>query len=252
MSGAGDYGGAFGVGLPDREGNEADLVPPGDDWSDRPELADWALIFAAMTHYPTSSFRQAAELATQAAALADRAGVELVIDVTDHGVTLDSGKDGWEMDERFSGLAAEVQSAARGLGLVADLASVRFVQLGIDASDIDRVRDFWRAVLGYVDDPRRALGVTDIDDPLRWGPPVFFQDLEADPERQSQRNRIHVDLYVPADQAQTRIDAALAAGGRIVRDAEALFWVTIADPEGNEIDVAVITGREEELGSGDS
>jgi 4a-hydroxytetrahydrobiopterin dehydratase len=48
-----------------------------------------------------------------------------------------------------------------------------------------------------------------------------------------QRNRIHIDVSVPHDQAQARLEAALAAGGRLLSDAEApAFWV-LADPEGN-------------------
>ena len=53
-----------------------------------------------------------------------------------------------------------------------------------------------------------------------------------------QRNRIHIDLYLPEDQPQARIQAAVAAGGRIVNDAHAPGWWTLADPEGNEVDVA--------------
>ena len=243
------FGGPFGVCLADGEGNEIDVVPPSDDWDERPELSDWVLMFGAMTHYPVESDQAAAELAVQAAAIADAARVELLIDVRPEGVTFDSAKDGWEIDERFANMAAQLQAAARAQGLVADPAPLRFVQIGIDALDIDRVRDFWRAVLGYVDDPRRALGVTDIVDPLRWGPPVFFQDFEGDAARRAQRNRTHIDLYVPRDQAEVRIAAALAAGGRVVRDKEAPYWVTIADPEGNELDVAVITGRESVWGT---
>lgn len=243
-------GGPYGLCLADAEGNEIDVVPPGDDWADRSDLADWVLIFGAMTHYPVRSAALAAELVAQAAAIADAAEVELLIDTAPEGVTFDSGKDGWEIDERFAGVAAAVQAAARALGLVADVEPLRFVQLGIDAADIDRVQKFWWAALRYVDDVRRELGVTDLVDPLRCGPPVMFQHLEADEARRTQRNRIHVDLYVPADQAQRRIEAAMAAGGRIVRESEAPFWVTLADPEGNELDIAVITGREEAWGTG--
>jgi 4a-hydroxytetrahydrobiopterin dehydratase len=53
-----------------------------------------------------------------------------------------------------------------------------------------------------------------------------------------QRNRIHIDLYVPRDQAEARVAAALAAGGRVVYDERAPAWWTLADPEGNEVDVA--------------
>jgi 4a-hydroxytetrahydrobiopterin dehydratase len=39
---------------------------------------------------------------------------------------------------------------------------------------------------------------------------------------------------VPRDQAEARIDAAIAAGGSLVSDAEApSFWV-LADPQGNK------------------
>lgn len=245
-----DFGGPYGVCLADGEGNEVDAVPPGDDWAEHSEVSDWVLMFGAMTQYPVGSPRVAAELVTQAAAIADAAQVELVIDVRPEGVTFDSAKDGWEMDERFAVMAAALQAAARGLRLVADPEPLRFVQIGIDAADIEAVRAVWRAALGYVDDPRRDLGVTDIVDPLRVGPPVFFQDLDGDASQRAQRNRTHVDLFVPHDQAERRIAAALAAGGRVVRDSEAPYWVTIADPEGNEIDIAVVSGREAAWGTG--
>lgn len=41
------------------------------------------------------------------------------------------------------------------------------------------------------------------------------------------------------------MEAALAAGGRIVYEGNAPDAVTVADPEGNEVDIAVSAGREE-------
>ncbi|WP_460520624.1 VOC family protein [Flindersiella endophytica] len=238
--------GAYGVGFTDAEGNEADLLGP-DEVAGGAETADWRVVFGGMTFYQVAWGAPAAELVAAAAALADSAGLPLLIDVRPDGVTIDTGKDQWE-DPRFGELARSVQAAARRLGLTADLSRLRFVQLGIDAVDIPALREFWRVVLGYDNDPREF--VTDIFDPRRLSPPIFFQQLaDADSEgeqaRRAQRNRIHVDLFVPDDQAQARIDAALAAGGRIVYDAEAPEWWTLADPEGNEIDIAVSVGREE-------
>ena len=130
------------------------------------------------------------------------------------------------------------------MALSADTTRLRFVQIGIDAVDVPSIREFWRAVLGYEYDPRPE--VTDIYDPRRLNAPIFFQQMPAsEEERRKQRNRIHVDLFVPHDQARARIESALAAGGRIVYDDEAPEWWTIADPEGNEIDIAVSVGREE-------
>jgi 4a-hydroxytetrahydrobiopterin dehydratase len=49
-----------------------------------------------------------------------------------------------------------------------------------------------------------------------------------------QRNRIHIDVTVAADEAADRLAAALAAGGRLLTDQYARsFWV-LADAEGNE------------------
>ena len=55
---------------------------------------------------------------------------------------------------------------------------------------------------------------------------------------------------MPADQAQARVAAVVAAGGRIVRDTEAPAWWTLADPEGNELDIAVSVGRAERAALG--
>ena len=60
-----------------------------------------------------------------------------------------------------------------------------------------------------------------------------------------QRNRIHIDVYVPHDQAEARVAAALAAGGHIASDENAPEWWTLADAEGNEVDVAPWPDRDE-------
>jgi 4a-hydroxytetrahydrobiopterin dehydratase len=41
-----------------------------------------------------------------------------------------------------------------------------------------------------------------------------------------------------------RVAAVLAAGGRIVDDSHAPDWWTLADAEGNEVDVATTFGRD--------
>jgi pterin-4a-carbinolamine dehydratase len=239
------YVGQYYSTLADAEGNEVDVVPvvPGDELGEGPETADWRVLFGAMSFYPIASPSRAAELAVVVAGLADDAGLPLLVDLRPDGVTIDTGKDQWE-DQRFGDLARRVQAAARGMGLAADTTRLRFVQIGIDAVDIPAIRSFWRSVLGYEYDPRPE--VTDIYDPRRLNLPIFFQQMSASEEaRRKQRNRLHVDVFVPHDQARARIDSALAAGGRIAYDDEAPEWWTLADPEGNEVDIAVSVGREE-------
>ena len=58
-----------------------------------------------------------------------------------------------------------------------------------------------------------------------------------------QRNRVHLDVTVAHDVAEARVDAALAAGGRLVDDSHArAFWV-LADVEGNEACVSTWLDR---------
>jgi 4a-hydroxytetrahydrobiopterin dehydratase len=119
--------------------------------------------------------------------------------------------------------------------------SVQVIEIGIDALDAGAIRAFWRAVLGYVDEPGRFGAWDGLIDPLGQGPAVWFQRMDAP---RPQRNRIHFDVSVPHDEAEPRIRAALAAGGTLTYDAEApAFWV-LADAEGNEACVTTWQGRD--------
>jgi 4a-hydroxytetrahydrobiopterin dehydratase len=143
-------------------------------------------------------------------------------------------------------LAFGVTDAIRDLGLdtVALPPSARPVQtleLAIDALDIAAIRPFWKAVLDYVDEPGHEGPEDPIVDPVREGPALWFQQMDAP---RPQRNRIHFDITVPHDEAETRVAAALAAGGTLVSDAHARsFWV-LADGEGNEICVCTWQDRD--------
>jgi hypothetical protein len=196
--------------LTDTDGNEVDVVPGGD----LPGAPGWRAMFGGMAAYPSADPRVSADLAAAAARLADAAGIALLIDVRPEGVVLDSGKDEWERVPGFADLAAAVQAAAGAAGLAADPGALRFVQVGIDALDVAAVSRFWRAALGYVpsSDPR----LSDLHDPRELGPVVFLQPMDApgDDERRRQRNRIQLELLLPADRVAARTAAALAAGGR--------------------------------------
>jgi hypothetical protein len=229
-----DPSGPWGVMLPDDEGNEVDLVP-GDVV---PGTTDWQALFGAMVFYPTTSPTQSRRLVSAVAKLADDASTPLQIDLRQEGVTIDGSKDQWEDDAPNGGaafveLARRIQSAAYDLGLAPDPQPLRFVQVGIDAVDVDAVRAFWLTLLGYQPDPRAQ--VSDIYDPRRLNPVLFFQQLDANDERTKQRNRIHLELVVPHDQAQARIEAAVSAGGRVLEQSPERCL--LSDPEGNEMDI---------------
>ena len=188
------------------------------------------LAYAAATHFRTGSLVEGSELAESICELAEGSDGSPDVNLRSDGVTVrirvnERGR----LTEDHLALAGAISGAARELGADVDLSGLKEFQIAIDAMVISDVTPFWQSVLGYED-----IGGVLID-PRFEGPPIWFQQMDAP---RPQRNRIHLDLYVPQDQAQARVDAALAAGGRIVYDADAPEWWTLADPEGNEVDVA--------------
>lgn len=229
----GEGGAPYGVRHADPDGNEVDLVP-GDPLDG---AGDWQGVFSAIACYRVGSVEQQRALLVAAAELAEAAGFPLLVGARRGQVVLDSGKDRADPDAHgldldFTALAADLQRVARDLGAEPDPTAASFVQVMVDAADVDVVRAFWAAALGYV--PDRRDGLTDLVDPRRLGPVVLLQALDPDEtERRQQRNRIHLELTVPADAVPVRVAAAVAAGGRVV--AESSTSTTLADPEGNEL-----------------
>lgn len=195
-------------------------------------VEDWRLVFdGVQAHFATGSFAKGVELVAVVGLLADAADHHPDVDLryADVTVRLFTHEVG-DISDRDVALAQQISTAARELGIAADPSKVQTVRVSIDALDIAGVLPFWRAVLGY-----DQFGDEDAVDPLSRGPRLTFQHME---EPRPQRNRIHIDVTVPRDQAEVRIAAALAAGGRLVTDAHAPSWWTLADAEGNEVDVA--------------
>jgi pimeloyl-ACP methyl ester carboxylesterase/predicted enzyme related to lactoylglutathione lyase len=190
--------------------------------------------------FRAGSFSQGAAFASYLGDLGDLGNGRLDVDLRAEGVLLTLSHWFSFMIARDVLTAREITSRAEGAGLVADPSQVRSIQVSIDAADINGVLPFWEAVLGYeirVDE--------DVDDPLRTLPSFWFQQM--DPPR-TERNRIHIDVHVPYDEIQERIAKAVEAGGTVVNATHAPFWWTLADKEGNEVDVCGGYGREEAWG----
>ncbi len=191
----------------------------------------------ASTHFRTGSFAEGVALVDAIGRLGDAADHPPDVDLRPDGVTVRVGTRSAGLSERDLELAMQISAAARELGASVDLTGLQIVQVAIDALVIPDVLPFWRAVLGY-----EPVGDEDVVDPRLQGPPFWFQQMDAP---RPQRNRIHIDLYVPHDQAEARVAAALAAGGHVVNDENAPGWWTLADPEGNEVDVAPWPDRDD-------
>ena len=211
----------------------------------------WRLVLGLLrTTLPAGSLAEAADLAGRvAAACGPEADGRLWIDLRRDQLVLSLQSPATAtVTPREVDLARRISEVADGLGLATGAGvgggaprSVQVLEIAIDAMDIAAVRPFWKAVLAYTDEPGRSGPEDALVDPVGQGPAVWFQQMDVP---RPQRNRIHLDVSVPHDEAQRRIQATLAAGGRLVYDAEApAFWV-LADPEGNEACVTTWEGRD--------
>jgi catechol 2,3-dioxygenase-like lactoylglutathione lyase family enzyme len=104
------------------------------------------------------------------------------------------------------------------------------VDIVIDCADPKKLADFWAAALGY-----RAVGFGDpyflLLPTQQAYPPVILQRV---PEPKQGKARIHFDLRVDDVEAAVRRMEALGARRIDVGQGDAVAWVPMADPEGNE------------------
>lgn len=133
-------------------------------------------------------------------------------------------------------LARTISAMAADAGATSAPTRSEAVEIAIDTMDSARIRPFWAAVLGYVDD-----GGGNLVDPDRIGPPLWFQQMD---EPRTERQRFHIDVTVAHDAAEARVAAALAAGGRLVTDQYARSWWVLADADGNEACVCTWQDRD--------
>ena len=200
-------------------------------------VGDWREVgIGACACFRTGSFATGVVLVDEIGRLADAANHHPDIDLRYRTVTvLLVTHDVGGLSDLDVQMARAISAAARAIGAEADPAAVQSVQLTIDARVTADLRPFWCAVLGY-----REMGDEDAIDPRGRGPSIWFQPMDAP---RPQRNRVHVDVFVPYDVAEARVASALAAGGQLVADSHAPDWWTLADAEGNEVDVATTLSR---------
>ncbi|WP_159623548.1 4a-hydroxytetrahydrobiopterin dehydratase [Ruania rhizosphaerae] len=209
-------------------------------------LEDWRVVKTTLqTSYATGSFAAGARLVGRISQIADELNHHPDVTVRYPSVLVTTtSHDVGGLTERDITLARRISELARSEGVSADPSVCSALEIAIDVLDRDAVLPFWRAVLGYQDsalgygsDPE---GPDALRDPGGRHPDVWFQQMDAP---RPQRNRIHIDVCVPEDVAETRIQAALEAGGVLLSDSRApAFWV-LADPEGNEACVCTSFGR---------
>jgi len=192
---------------------------------------DWRVLFwGAHAHFRVDSFTEGARFVSAIADVAGAIGHFPDVDLRPDGVTVrTSTEPNGALSDADVELARRISDAARELGLEADPSQVQVVGIAVAQDSAADVRPFWTAALGYED-----LGDEDALDPNRRNPHLWFHEL--DPPRPG-RGRVHIDVSVPADEAEARVAAAVAAGGRIAAS-HAPRWWSLASPDNHGVDIA--------------
>jgi len=168
--------------------------------------------------------------------LVDRIGV--AADEADHhpDVTLTYGTvkvmlsshDVGGVTSRDIDLARRISAFAEESGCTAEPLSQTEVEFALDTSAEDLLSPFYAALMG------------------EEASSVWFQGPDAGgsplPEAQPAQ-RWHLDVWVPADEAEGRIRAVLAAGGHLISDAAAPSYWVLEDAEGNRSCICSVAGR---------
>ncbi|MCB1013487.1 MAG: 4a-hydroxytetrahydrobiopterin dehydratase [Acidimicrobiales bacterium] len=204
-------------------------------------LADWRVIVRTLhADFVAPGFSAGAALVRSIAEAADAADHHPDVDLRWPGrvhVALSTHATGGLSDADVS-LARTISRLAGEAGATPEPTVLQTSDVAIDTLDADAIRPFWKAVLDY-----REQG-DDLVDPRGVGMTVWFQSMD---EPRTERNRLHIDVNVPHDRAEARVEAAVAAGGRLVTDRFAPAWWVLADAEGNE--ACVCTWQDEAAGA---
>jgi 4a-hydroxytetrahydrobiopterin dehydratase len=191
-------------------------------------VEDWVVVHGGATAvFRVSSLSEGARLAEAIAQLPGIAGAGVLLTLADSRVTARLSRDLWNLEPRHIELARAVSAVAREHGAAADRASVREVQVAIAAKRDSIDVGFWRAVLGYV-----PMADDNAVDPLGHGSTVWMQELD---QAKPLRHALHIDVSVAREYVKARLEAAVAAGGRIVDESHAPSHWTLADRAGNRV-----------------
>lgn len=203
-------------------------------------LEDWRFFLVKLhARFRTGSFVTGLELVTRITEAAEAADHHPDIHLTYPQVDVDLySHDVKGVTSRDVSLARTISAIARELGLEAVPREVQTLELALDVPDAAAVRPFWAAVLGYAHHDTWP----EVFDAGGRNNTLWFQSApEATGEVQQ---RFHLDIVVPRDVAEQRLQEALDAGGTLVSDdAAPAFWV-LADAHGNKVCICTADGRE--------
>ncbi len=210
-------------------------------------LSDWRVMFDQLHgRFETGDFATGLALVDHVGKAAEAADHHPDVDLRYGFVEIHlSSHDVGGVTSRDVDLARTISDHAGRLGARAATEKLQVVEIALDTRDLDAVRPFWAALLGY-DAPDDDDAVVDPDG---RGPTLWFQ-VTDEPATEADRvaaeapgQRFHLDVRLTPEDADRRIKAALDAGGTLVDDAMAPRFTVLADAQGNKACVTTWVGR---------
>lgn len=205
-------------------------------------LGDWRQVLGTLrARFKTGDFATGLALVDGIGAVAEEANHhpdirlsygEVIVDLTSHDVGGLTSRD-VDLARRISELAGEAGAEANPGGLTQ-------LEIGLDTARSGEHAPFYAALLGgevrhgEPVDPSGQVPTIWWQEPHEDGPALPAQDFEQ---------RWHFDVWVPIDEGQRRVDAAIAAGGRLISDESAPSYWVLEDSEGNRSCVCTVANR---------
>ena len=203
-------------------------------------LDDWRFFLVKLhARFRTGSFVKGLQLVTRITEAAEAADHHPDVVLTYPRVDVDLiSHDVGGVTSRDVALARRISAIAAELGVESAPREVSTLELALDVPDADQVRPFWAAVLGY----EFHDAWPEVFDPGGRNNTLWFQ--KAPGATGEVQQRFHLDIVVPREVAEERVQAAVDAGGTLVSTEDVpAFWV-LADAHGNKVCVCTADGRE--------
>ena len=208
---------------------------------DEAGLDDWRYLLSGIrARFRTGDFATGLKLVDRIGAAAEEANhhpdvsltyPEVIVTLSSHDVGGITSRD-VDLAKRISGFAAD-------LGAEADTSGLTQLEPGLDTTSTE-LGAFYAALLGG------DLSGGEPVDPSGQVPGLWFQAPHEEgptlPESDVEQ-RWHFDVWVPADEGEKRVQAAIEAGGTLISDAGAPSYWVLADADGNRHCVCTRAGR---------
>ena len=190
-------------------------------------VEDWVVLHGGATAvFRVESMADSARLSEAVAAIP---GLDegILMTVASDRLTVRLTREVSDLETQHIDTARAVSAVARNQGARSDRSAVQEVQLAISAKPDEVDLGFWQAVLGYT-----KIADDAVADPLGHGSTVWMQELDG---AKPLRHAMHFDVSLAREEAESRLEAAVAAGGQLVDDSNAPRWWTLSDRAGNRV-----------------